>query len=251
MTNPNLTEIITILDRSGSMSGVKDDMEGGYNALIAEQKALPGKCEVTLVQFDHYMGKSQIETLYERWPVVQVPRLTLQPRGGTPLNDAIGQTIEKIGDRFNRTLEAERPGQVLVIIITDGEENQSTRFTKAEVKALIERQTDGYNWTFTFLGANMDAVTEAAAYGIQAANAASYDVAAAGAMFSVASSKVSTLRSVGTFTAYSAEERGALQGQTVGQTPPQQVNATLAPQPTTTNAPVTGTDPNAGQTTTP
>jgi uncharacterized protein YegL len=151
---PDHCEVIVLLDRSGSMSSIKKDMEGGYNSFVATQRAVPGTCAVTLVQFDSH----GIDTVYESTPVADVPNLTLDPRGSTPLLDAFGQTL-------TRSIARGITGRVLFLVITDGQENASTEFKKEQIKALVEQQTKA-GWAFSFLGANVDAFSEASALGI-------------------------------------------------------------------------------------
>src|SRR3990167_7460886 len=132
MSNNNYTDITFILDRSGSMIPIKQDVIGGFNSFITEQKALPGKLKVTLVQFDNVY-----EAVFVAKSVDQVPVLdsnSYQPRGSTALLDAIGRTINDTGARLRRMSEKDRPAKVLVIIYTDGQENASNEFTKDKIK---------------------------------------------------------------------------------------------------------------------
>lgn len=161
MTKENSTEILIILDRSGSMASIKTDMEGGFATFLEEQRKLPGECKVTLVQFDHAQ-----ETVYESRDIMDVPPLELAPRGGTALLDAVASTIDATGARLRRMPEAQRPGKILCLIITDGAENASKEFTAAQVKTRIEHQRTKYAWEFVYLGANQDAFAEAQAMGI-------------------------------------------------------------------------------------
>lgn len=167
MTDQNLTEIIAIVDRSGSMSACRNDAIGGFNAMLAEQQQLDvGRCRLTYVQFDH-----EYDFVHKSKPIQDVPELTWEtyvPRGWTALLDAVGRTIQDTGTRFARLPEHKRPGQVVVVILTDGLENDSKEFTKAQVKRMIEHQTHKYNWQFLYLGANQDAFEEAEQLGIQA-----------------------------------------------------------------------------------
>jgi uncharacterized protein YegL len=166
----NRCEIVVLLDRSGSMSSIADDMRGGFDAFVVGQRAVPGECGLTLVQFD----TQSIDTLYENRPIAQVPPLELHPRGGTPLLDALGATILRTGERFRVTAESERPGRILFVTITDGQENESKQYTKPQVRSMIEHQTNVYKWEFTFLGANMDAFGEAQQLGIRASAVSNY-----------------------------------------------------------------------------
>src|SRR5262245_14698463 len=168
--NQNLCEIIALLDRSGSMARVAKDMECGFDSFIREQQTQPGECQVTLVQFD----TAGIETSYEAKPVAEVPPLSLKARGGTPLLDAMGDTIDRVGARLAATPEARRPGRVLFLVMTDGYENSSQRFKKEEIKGKVELQTNVYKWQFSYLGANVDAFAEAGALGIPSRASSGY-----------------------------------------------------------------------------
>lgn len=164
-----LTEIIFILDRSGSMVDKRADTEGGFNSFIDEQKRVAGECRVSLYQFDdHY------EPVYENRPVAEVPKLTLVPRGNTALLDAIGRTVVAVGTRLAKLAESERPEKVLIVTMTDGYENASQEFTFEKVKELVEHQQSKYNWAFVFMGADMDAIGVASQLGYTVANTMSY-----------------------------------------------------------------------------
>lgn len=169
----NATHISILLDRSGSMGSIVNDVIGGYNNFLSEQKAVKGDCTLTLVQFD----SEGIDTLYEYAPIADVPELTTktyQPRGATPLLDALGKSIESTGRALENISEADRPDKIIFVVITDGEENASNKFTKARIKEMIEQQEKQYAWNFIFLGANQDAFAEAGAIGVQAAAAANF-----------------------------------------------------------------------------
>ena len=157
--NPNHTEIAFILDRSGSMASMVEPAIAGFNSLLSEQQTLPGSARFSLVLFDdHY------EVPVASMPIAEVQPLntnTYQPRGSTALLDAIGRTIDELGARLANAPEAERPGQVLVAILTDGEENASRQFTWKDISDRIRHQTDVYQWRFLFLGANQDAIATA------------------------------------------------------------------------------------------
>lgn len=176
MPNPNLTELVVVLDRSGSMSAIRRAMEDGFDHLVAEQRAAPGECRVTLVQFD----SEAIETVYAGRSVADVPPLVLEPRGFTPLLDAVGRTVEQTGQRLSALDEPVRPGKVVVLVITDGAENASREYTRAQVMALVKHQSDVYQWKFVYLGANVDAFAEAGGMGFAAGSAASYTPTATG-----------------------------------------------------------------------
>lgn len=174
----NLTELVFILDRSGSMSYLKDDTIGGFNSMIKKQKQEPGEAFVTTVLFN-----SDYTLLHDHVNIKNIQPMTkddYMAYGLTAFNDALGATIHKIGERLNDTPEDERPDKVIFVIITDGFENASTRYTKERVKETIEHQQSKYSWTFIFLGANMDAVEEAGSYGINQDFAKTYTASSAG-----------------------------------------------------------------------
>jgi uncharacterized protein YegL len=168
----DMTELVFILDRSGSMAGLESDTIGGYNAFLQKQKKQDGECRITTVLFDN-----QIELLHDRIDLPAVRPLTeqdYQVGGCTALNDAIGLTVSRIGDVQKRTAEEYRAGKVLFVIITDGLENASRRYSTTQVRAMIRRQKEKYHWEFVFLGANMDAAEQAEELGIGADRAADY-----------------------------------------------------------------------------
>lgn len=169
MTNLDLRHITVILDRSGSMITVRDDTEGGLRAFLEAQHEAPGTTTVSLYQFD-----DQYEAVYERKPLADVPPFKLRPRGATALLDAVGRTITALGEHLADTQEADRPGEVVVVILTDGHENASAEYTKTTVKKLITRQQDEYGWKFVFLGADQDAFAAAGGIGIRAESTLSY-----------------------------------------------------------------------------
>jgi uncharacterized protein YegL len=161
--NLNVTEIVVVLDESGSMGTIVGDTIGGFNAFVAEQKKIPGEAFLTLVTFH-----TTHRTVYDRLPIAQVPVLTAAtyvPSGGTALNDAVACTIDTIGRRLAALPDVARPGKVVCVVITDGEENSSRTFTKADVLSRVKTQQEVYKWQFTFLGANIDAFQEGASYG--------------------------------------------------------------------------------------
>ncbi|NUO90880.1 MAG: VWA domain-containing protein [Terrabacter sp.] len=169
MTDPNLTHLYFLLDRSGSMQSIKDDTEGGFNAFIEEQRSQSGQCRVTLAQFD-----DQYEEVYRDRPVAEVPPLQLAPRGSTALLDSIGRLVGEAGQRLAALPEHERPGVVVVGIMTDGHENASRELTHPQVKAMIERQTKDYGWQFLYMGADQDAIEVGSSIGVAATNSMTY-----------------------------------------------------------------------------
>ncbi len=207
MTNPIRSDITILLDRSGSMESVKSDVEGGFATLLAEQRRLPGDCVLSLVQFD----SQAIEAVYTAVPIKWAPELELVPRASTPLLDAVGSTVEQTGRRLAALPEAERPGRVLFVIITDGKENASRQYSKAKVRELVERQHQDYRWEFLYLGANVDAFAEAGELGIGRQFAAAYAPTPTGAreLFEVASVKLASHRA-GEDVAFTKKERKKL-----------------------------------------
>jgi hypothetical protein len=169
MTDHNLRHIAVILDRSGSMQAVKDDTEGGLRAFLDTQAEAPGQTTVSLYQFD-----DQYEAVYENKPLADVSPFTLRPRGATALLDAVGRTITTLGEHLDTKPETERPGEVIVVILTDGHENASVEYTLRQVKGLITEQHDTYGWKFVFLGADQDAFVAGCAMGIGWATTLSY-----------------------------------------------------------------------------
>lgn len=168
----NLTELVFILDKSGSMSGLEADTIGGYNSMLAKQQAVEGEAVVTTVLFDN-----NYELLHDRIDIKAVSPITereYQVGGSTALLDAIGRTIHKIGNAQKNTADDYRAEKVMFVIITDGEENASREYTADKVKAQIERQKSRYGWEFIFLGANIDAVQTAARFGIDRSRAQNY-----------------------------------------------------------------------------
>jgi len=168
----NLTEIVFILDRSGSMAGLESDTIGGFNSMLARQKQEPGEAVVTTVLFD-----DRYELLHDRVPIRGVAPITEREytvRGTTALLDAIGKTIHKIGNAQKNTAEPERACKVLIIITTDGLENASRSYTPERIRMMIDRQKEQYGWEFIFLGANIDAVETAGRIGIHRDMAVNY-----------------------------------------------------------------------------
>lgn len=160
----NLTEIVFILDKSGSMGHLRGDTIGGYNTYIEDQKKEPGEAFLTTVLFD-----DEYVLLHDHVDLKEVQPLTerdYRPGGCTALMDAIGKTINSVGQRLANTPEEERPAHVIFVITTDGYENASKEFDRAKVKAMIEHQQSKYSWTFLFLGAGIDAYSEAESIGI-------------------------------------------------------------------------------------
>lgn len=189
----NLTEIIFLLDRSGSMEGLEKDTIGGFNAFIEKQRQLEGDTTVTAVLFD---DKYKI-----LWNGIEAQKAKLTEkeyyvRGSTALLDAVGKTIIDVGYRLSNTSEDKRPGKVIFVITTDGMENASREFTYKKVKELITHQQEKYNWEFIFLGANINAEEEGCNFGICKNNSFNFEATNVGveSMFSMVCETVSQMR---------------------------------------------------------
>jgi uncharacterized protein YegL len=190
-----LTELVFILDKSGSMSGLESDTIGGYNSMLAKQQAVEGECRITTVLFDH-----TYELLHDRADLRAVRPITAEEYfvgGSTALLDAIGRTIHKISSAQKHTAADYRAETVLFVIITDGYENASREYSAERVKQLIEHQKARYGWEFIFLGANIDAVETAGRFGIAADRAQNFHSDSDGVElnFRVMSDTIATFRS--------------------------------------------------------
>ena len=168
----NITELVFILDKSGSMSGLESDTIGGYNAMLSKQQKEPGEAIVTTVLFD-----DNYELLHDRINIKGIRPITEKEYyvgGCTALLDAIGKTIHKISNVQRHTSKEQRADKVVLVITTDGMENASREYTPAAIKKMVERQKEKYGWEVIFLGANIDAISAAAKVGISADRAANY-----------------------------------------------------------------------------
>ena len=176
MKNTNksgITELVFILDRSGSMSGLESDTIGGFNSMIEKQKKQDGECFVSTVLFD-----DESEVLHDRVKLGDVPKMTESDytvRGCTALIDAIGGAIHHIGNIHKYARPEDVPQHTMFVITTDGQENASNKYSSEEVRKMIERQKEKYGWEFLFIGANIDAVETAARYGIDKDRAVNYN----------------------------------------------------------------------------
>lgn len=191
MTDPTYTHLSFLLDASGSMQTIKSDVEGGFDAFVAEQRTQPGRCTVTLADFS---GPGDYQVRYTGKDLAQVEPLCLQPRGTTALLDSIGRLVVETGQWLAALPEEQRPGLVIVGIMTDGHENASQEWTRAGVRALVEEQEQRYGWVFHYLGANQDAIEEGAHLGVRADSSLTYDGAAAGAAMAAYSTNLASLR---------------------------------------------------------
>ena len=154
--NQNLTEIAFILDRSGSMAALADEAIAAFNSFLNDQKKQPGECRFTLAIFDH-----EYRLEHDGVNVQEVPELnrdTYKPRGTTALLDAIGRTLDHIGQKLSRTPEEDRPAKVIAAVLTDGLDNASRDYSKAKVDEMIQQQRDKYAWSFQFLATSQDAI---------------------------------------------------------------------------------------------
>ena len=174
----NLTELVFILDRSGSMSGLENDTIGGFNGMIEKQKNESGEAYVSTVLFDNVS-----EVIHDRIDIQKIEPLTRNQyyvRGSTALLDAVGSAIHHIGNVHKYAREEDRPEKTLFVITTDGMENASRKYSYEKVRSMIERQKEKYGWEFIFLGANIDATKEAAKFGIAEEFAANYNADSVG-----------------------------------------------------------------------
>ena len=168
-----MTELVFILDRSGSMHGLEGDTIGGFNSMIEEQKRAEGKALVSTVLFS-----DESVVLHDRVPLEKVKPMTpaeYRVGGCTALLDAVGEAIHHIGNVHKYARVEDRPEKTLFIITTDGMENASHRYNYEKVKEMIRRQKEKYGWEFIFMGANIDAAAEAGRFGIDACNAVNYN----------------------------------------------------------------------------
>lgn len=193
-----LTELVFILDKSGSMSGLEADTIGGYNSMLAKQQGIKGQCRITTVLFDN-----NYEMLHDRIDIRAVRGITrkeYQVGGSTALLDAIGKTIHKMSNVQKNTAKDYRAEKVMFVIITDGEENASREYNAKQIKAQIEKQKKKYGWEFIFLGANIDAVQTAGSIGIDSDRAVDYLADSEGTElnFRVMAQAVATFREEGT-----------------------------------------------------
>ena len=189
-----MTELVLILDRSGSMSGLEKDTIGGFNSMLEKQRKEPGDAVVSTVLFDN-----ETEVIHDRVAIADVPNLTDKKyflRGCTALLDAVGGAIHHIGNVHKYARKEDVPEKTLFIITTDGMENASHRYTYDKVRHMIERQKERCGWEFLFLGANIDAAAEASRFGIDESMAANYhcDEAGTALNYEVISEAITSVR---------------------------------------------------------
>jgi uncharacterized protein YegL len=190
----NLTEIVFILDRSGSMSGLESDTIGGYNSLLEKQKATPGKAIISTILFN-----SLSEIIHDRIDLQKVPLMSEREycaQGCTALLDAIGGAIKHIGNIHKYAREEDRPVNTLFIITTDGMENSSRVYSYKNIQKLIQIEKEKYGWEFIFLGANIDAIEVASRFGISEERAANYNADSEGTIlnFKIMNEEIQNLR---------------------------------------------------------
>ncbi len=167
-----LTEIIYILDRSGSMGGLEEDTIGGFNSMMEQQKKTGEKALVSTVLFD-----DTCEVIHDRVPIDKIEKMTSEQyyvRGCTALLDAVGGAIHHIGNVHKYAREEDRPEKTIVVITTDGMENASRNYSRSKIQKMVKRQQNKYGWEFIFIGANIDAYAEAQKYGIRKERAVNY-----------------------------------------------------------------------------
>ncbi len=194
MENNNITELVFILDRSGSMSGLESDTIGGFNAMLEKQKQIGGECFVSTVLFDN-----ESTVLHDRVPLAEVAPMTAEDYrvgGSTALIDAIGGAIHHVGNIHKYARREDVPGHTMFVITTDGYENASHRYDAGRVRSMIRRQQEKYGWEFLFVGANIDAVETAERYGIRRDRAVNYcaDAEGTSVVYGAVAAAVSTVR---------------------------------------------------------
>jgi hypothetical protein len=193
----DLTEIIMVVDRSGSMGPLRDDAIGGFNTFLADQQVQPGQANLTLVLFnDHY------DVVHNGKAIKEVPALTAEtyvPTGMTALYDAVGRSINQVGKRLADLADADRPGKVILVILTDGQENSSSEFSKSQITEMIQHQQSKYSWQVVFLSSDIMAVQEAKTLGVMDGSRGLYAASAGGTRraYADASSSVTRYRSGG------------------------------------------------------
>lgn len=203
MTDDNYTHLALVVDRSGSMRPIANEVNGSIKHLLEDQAAHDGILRVDVATFDDYVEFIHTDVLAE-----DVRENLVEPRGMTALNDAIGQTIVRLGNKFKTMSESKRPGHVIVVIATDGMENASKEYTATQIKAMVDEQRDQWNWTFIYLAANVDAFATGGGYGF--AKGQTISVAGSGQSFAAAyagTSNLITRTRSGLSTEFTDEER--------------------------------------------
>ncbi len=203
----DLTDITFVMDRSGSMQHICEDIIGGVNAFLERQRKLPGECLVTYTQFDDVY-----EVIYTALPIRVVPDLnkeTYVPRNSTALFDAIGRAIQSTGARLAAMPAADRPEDVIFVIVTDGKNNASREFDRDRIFDMIKLQRDTYSWKFIFLAANQDAFQTGSSYGMHHGHTMTYGASPQGVSkgFAAASILAAKIRSKHANTSFTEQDR--------------------------------------------
>lgn len=201
---PNKTEIIFLIDRSGSMQTIKSDIEGGVRSILEKQKENKDECLVSVYLFD-----DRYEAQYEGVNINEAKDIEIKPRGNTALYDALGKTIASVGERLNALPESEKPSKVIFITVTDGFENCSKEYTAEQNKNTIKHQTDVYKWEFLYVGTNQDAVLEGKSLGYCGTRSITYSHNSAGitGVMAAVSSGVSCMRAGQDYSGFTAAQR--------------------------------------------
>lgn len=189
----NKTEIVLIVDNSGSMQSIKEDSEGGLKTFLDGQRTVIGECGVT-----HYRFSTTTEKIFENVPIQDVEDIKIRPTSWTALLDAVGIAIKEVGLRLENTIEEQRPELVIFLIITDGQENSSKEFTSEQINEMIKHQEEKYNWQFVYIGANHDAWQTGGQYGISLGKSMTYNTSYSGmaATYSAVNDICSTMRTL-------------------------------------------------------
>lgn len=203
-TNKNKkTEIILVIDNSGSMWSTKTDMKGGLKTFLEKQKGGEGICKITQYDFS-----SKVSRKFENVDVANVGEITILPSGGTALYDAVGTAINEVGARLAKEKKENRPDLVVVCVLTDGQENSSREFTQKQIKDLISHQESKYSWEFTFLGEGLDVQNQGMQTGFSFDKSMAYSKGGIGATTSILSDKINLMRSgAASKISYTAAER--------------------------------------------
>lgn len=188
------THVVMVIDRSGSMSSNWSDVLGGYKQIVQDNKKDSGQCTFTVAVFD-----DRYDVLEDFTDIAKVSEeLATSPRGYTALLDAVGKTINEVGEKLNNLKEDEKPSKVLFMIQTDGMENASKEFNREKIKSMVEEQTNKYNWNFMFLGASLDAVNDAVSWGMTLDSASTYATTKSLDTFSLIGEKIRGYRNAET-----------------------------------------------------
>ena len=206
MTDQNKTAIAILVDHSGSMQAIRSDAEGAINAFLESQAKEPGECTCMVAEFD-----TEYDVVTPTMPIKDVPKYVLEPRGGTALLDGIGKIVTDLGADLKAMPEDERPGTVIVVVQTDGQENSSREWKIDTIRDLLTQQREKYGWTFIFLGADENAVQTGVNYGFSANTSMAYGTATMDSAMSGTSAMVSRTRAGGQ-AIFTQDERDASAG---------------------------------------